>query len=318
MAKTTKELGYKRIAIVLSEITRRKAIASTLYDNYIHKDELPNLVKGINGAPLLSTITKLTIDWINYLEQVKETENKDWVKNVDKLFKKQSITYIPLFFWYIQNPNRIHPQHYDDVVAFKDFLRSFYEIETKEEFIVFLNNVFRETYNYTMKSLHSSKGVSDRSNLKNIPVEDVDGFNHFFFNEDVDTLNKEVPVYYYMEHLGDIDTFTHLPEQELSKHKIGASNGFVSMTVVRDDVYIGAKFKPDTESLAYLIFKNHYNELEKLGKVKLYKKLDKVKLYSRKDTTTLTQKDSVVVLTPIFETEEDKKVLKMLLFKLVV
>lgn len=38
MAKTTKELGYKRIAIVLSEITRRKAIASTLYDNYIHKD----------------------------------------------------------------------------------------------------------------------------------------------------------------------------------------------------------------------------------------------------------------------------------------
>lgn len=80
MAKTTKELGYKRIAIVLSEITRRKAIASTLYDNYIHKDELPNLVKGINGALLLSTLTKLAIDWINYLEQVKETENKDWAK----------------------------------------------------------------------------------------------------------------------------------------------------------------------------------------------------------------------------------------------
>lgn len=309
MAKTTKELGYKRIAIVLSEITRRKTIASTLYDNYTHKDELPNLVKGINGAPILSTLSKLAIDWINYLEQVKETENKDWVKNVDTLFKKKSITYIPLFFWYIQNPSKIHPKYYDDVVAFKDFLLSFYEIETKEEFIVFLNNVFRETYNFTMKSLHSSKGISDRTYLKNIPVEDVDGFNHFFYNEDVDTLNKEVPVYYYTGDLGDIDTFTHLPEQELSKHKIGVSNGFVSMTVVRDDVYIGAKFKPEIVSLAYLNFENHYDELEKLGKVKMY---------FRSDTTTVTHKDSVVLLTPIFETKEDKKVLKMLVFKLVV
>lgn len=308
MAKTTKELGYKRIAIVLSEITRRKDIASTLYDNYIHKGELPKIVVRINGTPILSTLSKLAIEWINYLEQVSD-ENKDWVKTVDKLFKKQSITYIPLFFWYIQNPSKIHPQYYDDVVAFKDFLRSFYEIETEEKFIVFLNNVFRETYNCTMKSLHSSKGISDRARLKNIPVEDVDGFNHFFSNEDVDTLNKEVPVYYYTEQLWDIDTFTHLPEQELSKHKIGTSNGFVSMTVVRDDMYIGAKFKPDTESLAYLIFKNHYNELEKLGKVKLY---------SRKDVTVFTHKDSVVTLAPIFETEEDKKVLKMLLFKLVV
>lgn len=307
MAKTTKELGYKRIAIVLSEITRRKAIASTLYDNYIHKDELSEIVKGINGAPILSTLRKLAIDWINYLEQVEE--NKDWVNTVDKLFKRQSITYIPLFFWYIQNPSKIHPKYYDDVVAFKNFLRSFYEIETKEEFVVFLNNVFRETYNYTMKSLHSSKGINDRAHLKNIPVEDVGGFNHFFYNENIDTLNKEVPVYYYTEHLGDVDKFIHLPEEELSKHKIGVSNGFVSMTLVRDDVFIGAKFKPDTESLAYLIFKNHYNELEKLGKVKLY---------SRKDTTVFTHKDSVVKLTPIFETEEDKKVLKMLLFKLVV
>lgn len=307
MAKTTKELGYKRIAIVLSEITRRKAIASTLYDNYIHKDELPKIVVRINGTPVLSTLSKLAIDWINYLNQV--SENKDWVETVDKIFKKQSITYIPLFFWYIQNPSKIHPQYYDDVVAFKDFLRSFYEIETKEEFIVFLNNVFRETYNYTMKSLHSSKGISDRARLKNIPVEDVDDFNHFFYSEDIDALNKEVPVYYYTEHLGDIDKFIHLPEEELSKHKIGVSNGFVSMTVVRDDVFIGAKFKPDTESLAYLIFKNHYNELEKLGKVKLY---------SKKDTTLFTHKDNIVVLTPIFETKEGKKVLKMLLFKLVV
>lgn len=307
MAKTTKELGYKRIAIVLSEITRRKAIASTLYDNYIHKDELPKIVVRINGTPVLSTLSKLAIDWINYLNQV--SENKDWVETVDKIFKKQSITYIPLFFWYIQNPSKIHPQYYDDVVAFKDFLRSFYEIETKEEFIVFLNNVFRETYNYTMKSIHSSKGISDRARLKNIPVEDVDGFNHFFYSENIDTLNKEVPVYYYTEHLGDIDKFIHLPEEELSKHKIGVSNGFVSMTVVRDDVFIGAKFKPDTESLAYLIFKNHYNELEKLGKVKLY---------SKKDTTLFTHKDDIVVLTPIFETKEGKKVLKMLLFKLVV
>lgn len=307
MAKTTKELGYKRIAIVLSEITRRKAIASTLYDNYIHKDELPKIVVRINGTPVLSTLSKLAIDWINYLNQV--SENKDWVETVDKIFKKQSITYIPLFFWYIQNPSKIHPQYYDDVVAFKDFLRSFYEIETKEEFIVFLNNVFRETYNYTMKSLHSSKGISDRARLKNIPVEDVDDFNHFFYSEDIDALNKEVPVYYYTEHLGDIDKFIHLPEEELSKHKIGVSNGFVSMTVVRDDVFIGAKFKPDTESLAYLIFKNHYNELEKLGEVKLY---------SKKDTTLFTHKDNIVVLTPIFETKEGKKVLKMLLFKLVV
>lgn len=307
MAKTTKELGYKRIAIVLSEITRRKAIASTLYDNYIHKDKLSEIVKGINGAPILSTLRKLAIDWINYLNQV--SENKDWVETVDKIFKKQSITYIPLFFWYIQNPSKIHPQYYDDVVAFKDFLRSFYEIETKEEFIVFLNNVFRETYNYTMKSLHSSKGISDRARLKNISVEDVDDFNHFFYSEDIDTLSKEVPVYYYTEQLGDIDKFIHLPEEELSKHKIGVSNGFVSMTLVRDDVFIGAKFKPDTESLAYLIFKNHYNELEKLNKVKLY---------SRKDTTVFNHKDSVVSLTPVFETEEGKKVLKMLLFKLVV
>ena len=307
MAKTTKELGYKRIAIVLSEITRRKAIASTLYDNYIHKDKLSEIVKGINGAPILSTLRKLAIDWINYLEQVEE--NKDWVNIVDKLFKRQSITYIPLFFWYIQNPSKIHPKYYDDVVAFKNFLRSFYEIETKEEFVVFLNNVFRETYNYTMKSIHSSKGINDRAHLKNIPVEDVDGFNHFFYNENIDTLNKEVPVYYYTEQLGDVGKFIHLPEEELSKHKIGVSNGFVSMTLVRDDVFIGAKFKPDTESLAYLIFKNHYNELEKLNKVKLY---------SRKDTTAFNHKDSVVTLTPIFETEEGKKVLKMLLFKLVV
>lgn len=195
------------------------------------------------------------------------------------------------------------------MVAFKNFLRSFYEIETKEEFSVFLNNVFRETYNYTMRSIHSSKCISDRAHLKNIPVEDVDGFNHFFYNENIDILNKEVPVYYYTEHLGDIDKFIHLPEEELSKHKIGVSNGFVSMTLVRDDVFIGAKFKPDTESLAYLIFKNHYDELEKFGKVKLY---------SRKDTTVFNHKDSVVSLTPIFETEEDKKVLKMLLFKLIV
>ena len=243
------------------------------------------------------------------MEQVKETENKDWVKNVDKLFKKQSITYIPLFFWYIQNPSKIHPQYYDDVVAFKDFLRSFYEIETKEKFIVFLDNVFRETYNYTMRSSHSTKGISDRQHLKNIPVEDTDGFNHFFYNEDVDTLNKEVPVYYYTEQLGGISVFTNLPEQELSKHKIGVSNGFVSMTVFRDDVYIGAKFKPEIVSLAYLNFNNHYDELEKLGKVKMY---------LRSDTTTATHKDSVVKLTPIFETKEDKKVLKMLVFKLVV
>lgn len=308
MAKTTKELGYKRIAIVLSEITRRKDIASTLYDNYIHKDELPKIVVRINGTPILSTLSKLAIEWIDYLEQVSD-ENKDWVKTVDKLFKKQSITYIPLFFWHIQNPSKIHPKYYDDVIAFKDFLRSFYEIETEEKFIVFLNNVFRETYNYTMKSIHSSKGISDRARLKNIPVEDVDGFNHFFYSENIDTLNKKVPVYYYTEHLGDIDKFIHLPEEELSKHKIGVSNGFVSMTLVRDDVFIGAKFKPDTESLAYLIFKNHYNELEKLNKVKLY---------SRKDTTAFNHKDSVVTLTPIFETEEGKKVLKMLLFKLVV
>ena len=100
-------------------------------------------MKGINGAPILSTLTKLTIDWINYLEQVKETENKDWVKNVDKLFKKQSITYIPLFFWYIQNPSKIHPQYYDDVVAFKDFLRSFYEIETKREIHCILRQCFQ-------------------------------------------------------------------------------------------------------------------------------------------------------------------------------
>ena len=119
-----------------------------------------------------------------------------------------------------------------------------------------------------MRSSHSSKGISDRQHLKNIPVEDVDDFNHFFSNEDVDILNKEVPVYYYTEQLGDISVFTNLPEEELSKHKIGVSNGFVSMTVVRDDVYIGAKFKPDIVSLAYLNFNNHYDELEKLGKVK--------------------------------------------------
>ena len=56
------------------------------------------------------------------------------------------------------------------------------------------------------------------------------------------------------------------------------------MTVFRDDVYIGAKFKPEIVSLAYLNFNNHYDELEKLGKVKMY---------LRSDTTTATHKDSV-------------------------
>ena len=37
------------------------------------------------------------------------------------------------------------------------------------------------------------------------------------------------------------------------------------------------------------------------------KSLVRLKMYYRKDTTTITHKDSVVKLTPIFETEEDKK-----------
>ena len=144
---------------------------------------------------------------------------------------------------------------------------------------------------------HFSKIIKDKMNFTGIPVEESDEFKEFFYNSEVEELDKKVPVYYNKGYLGTTEEFIQLPDEELKKHRLGTCFGFVLNTTFGNNEFIAGKFKPNEKCLSYQFLKEYRDEKLKHNKTMFYKP------------------EHYAKLIPVFETVDSKEVLKMLVFK---
>lgn len=276
----------KKLGSVLASISSDKIIQKTLNDFYI-------------SAPLEIT-GRLAADWFEHLDKMSENpDNLIRCIELSRLLKKSSISYFPLFFTQFHEMNKVISTTRYKMEIFKEFLISRYEIETQEEFDMFVDLVVKEMCYLMVARNHYRKITEDRTHFIGIPVENTDGFEEFFYNSDVDELDRNVPVYYDKGYLGTIEEFIQLPDEELKKHKLGTCYGFVLTTTFGSDEFIASKFKPNWKCLSYQHLKDYYDEDIKPSKSMRYKP----KHYAK--------------LIPVFETVDRDKFLKMLVFKTV-
>lgn len=295
----------RQLGSVFASASRHKTNQQTLQDFYI-SDEKAKKIREANNVPSDTPIPmeitgRLAEDWFDHLDKMtKNSDNRDLCIELERLFKRSSLSYFPLFFTLFHEMEKVISSRRSKMAIFKEFLISRYEIKTEEEFEKFVDFVVKEMCYQLVASNHYAKITEDKMNFIGVPVEDVNGLKEFFYNVDIEELDKKVPVYLDKEYTGTMDEFIQLPEEELRKHRLGTCFGLVLTSTFGSEDFIAGKFKPNKKCLSYQFLKDYYDEEIRPNKVKLYKP----KYFAK--------------LIPVFETKEDKKVLKMMVFKLVV
>lgn len=295
----------RQLGTVFASASRHKTNQQTLQDFYI-SDEKAKHIREVNNVPSETPIPmeitgRLAEDWFGHLDKMAENpNNRGLCIELERLFKRSSLSYFPLFFTLFHEMEKVISSRRSKMVVFKEFLINRYEIKTEEVFEEFVDLVVKEMCYRMVASNHYGKITEDKMNFIGVPVEDVNGLKEFFYNVDIEELNKKVPVYFDKGYTGTTEEFIQLPEEELRKHRLGTCFGLVLTSTFGSDEFIAGKFKPNKKCLSYQSLKDYYDEEIRPNKVKLYKP----KYFAK--------------LIPVFETEEDKKVLKMMVFKLVV
>lgn len=236
-------------------------------------------------------------DWIAHLDKLRENgEGSTFCAEVDRLLKKTSIEFIPKSFVNYPRIENMVSYKRSRMLTFKQFLMSYYELTTEEAFKQFVEDVrsellFRITYSRTTRNSHVNK-----LKFAGLPVTDANGFRDYFFKTGIEELSRLIPVYHDKGYLGDVNEFSQLPDEELEKHKLGFSYGYTLDYQDAREVII-AKFKPNNDYSATKLLKQYLEEEtdKNYFKVMKYRNLGK--------------------LIPIFETVEDKQVLKMLILQ---
>lgn len=296
----TKEVNMvkavSKLAIVLTDIILSVNTWNTLYDFYLSDEEIEKRKTGAN-TPGVKTKTVLIRDWIAHLNTLKESEeNKEFSSEVERLLKKTTIEFYPEFFVNYPRIETMVSYKRSRMLAFRQFLMSYYELTTEETFKQFVEDVrskllFQITYHRFTRNAHVNK-----RKFAGLPVSDIDGFRDYFFKTPVGELSRLIPVYYSKEHQYKVYEFSQLPDEELEKHKLGFSYGFTLDYQDAREVII-AKFKPGNDYPSTQALKQYWEEETNKNyfKVVKYRNLGK--------------------LIPIFETVEDKQVLKMLILQ---
>lgn len=295
----------RQLGTVFASASRHKTNQQTLQDFYI-SDEKAKHIREVNNVPSETPIPmeitgRLAEDWFGHLDKMAgNPNNRGLCIELERLFKRSSLSYFPLFFTLFHEMEKVISSRRSKMVVFKEFLINRYEIKTEEAFEEFVDLVVKEMCYRMVASNHYGKITEDKMNFIGVPVEDVNGLKEFFYNVDIEELNKKVPVYFDKGYTGTTEEFIQLPEEELRKYRLGTCFGLVLTSTFGSDEIIAGKFKPNKKCLSYQSLKDYYDEEIRPNKVKLYKP----KYFAK--------------LIPVFETKEGKKVLKMLLFKLVV
>lgn len=285
-----------RLTTVMSDIILNGNTWNTLYDSYLSDEELEKR-KSETNTPHVKTKTALAREWIDHLDKLKENgENKSFCAEVERLLKKSTVEFIPEFFINYPRIEKMVSYKRSIMLNFKQFLMSYYELSTEEAFKQFVEDVrsellFRITYHRFTRNAHVNK-----RKFAGLPVTDVNGFRDYFFKTGIEELSRLIPVYHDKGYLGDVNEFSQLPDEELEKHKLGFSYGYTLDYQDAREVII-AKFKPNNDYSATKLLKQYLEEEtdKNYFKVMKYRNLGK--------------------LIPIFETVEDKQVLKMLILQ---
>lgn len=291
MIKTVIKLTTVMVDIILSGNNW-----NTLYDSYLSDEELEKR-KSETNTPYVKTKTALIREWIAHLDKLKEDkDNKGFCVEVERLLKRTTVEFIPEFFVNYPKIENTTSYKHSRMLTFKRFLMSYYGLSTEEAFKQFVEDVrsellFRITYSRFTRNAHVNK-----RKFAGLPVTDTDGFKDYFFKTPVGELSRLIPVYHDKGYLGNIDEFSQLPDEELEKHKLGFSYGYTLDYQDAREVII-AKFKPNDNYPATKLLKEYLEEEtdKNYFKVMKYRNLGK--------------------LIPIFETVEDKQVLKMLILQ---
>lgn len=288
--------AVSKLAIVLADIILSGNVWNTLYDSYLSDEEIEKRKTG-TSTPGIKTKSILAKEWVTHLDKLKENgEDKGFCIEVERLLKKNSIEFFPEFFVNYLRIEKMITYKRSRMLIFKQFLMSYYELTTQETFKQFVEDVrsdllFRITFSRFTRSAHVNK-----RKFAGLPVVDTNGFRDYFFKTGIEELSRLVPVYYSQEYLGKIHEFSQLPDEELEKHKVGFSYGYTLDYQDAHEVII-AKFKPSNDYPATQALKQYGEEEtdKNYFKVMKYRNLGK--------------------LIPIFETAEDKQVLKMLILR---
>lgn len=288
--------AVSKLVTVLTDIILSGNAWNTLYDSYLSDDEIEKRKTGTN-TPGVKTKSILANGWITHLDKLKEDEeNKGFCSEVERLLKKTTIEFYPEFFVNYPKIENIVSYKRSRMLTLKQFLMSYYELPTQEAFKQFVEDVRSELlFRITFCSFTRNAHVNKRK-FAGLPVSDIDGFRDYFFKTPVGELSRLIPVYHDKGYLGNIKEFSQLPDEELEKHKLGFSYGYTLDYQDAREVII-SKFKPNNDYSATKLLKQYLEEEtdKNYFKVMKYRNLGK--------------------LIPIFETVEDKQVLKMLILQ---
>ncbi len=296
----TKEINMvkavSKLAIVLTDLILSGNAWNTLYDSYLSDEEIEKRKTGTN-IPGVKTKTILAKGWITHLDKLKEDEeNKGFCSEVDRLLKKTTIEFYPEFFVNYPKIEKIVSYKRSRMLTFKRFLMSYYELSTEEEFKQFVEDVRSELLSRITFFRFTRNSHVNKRKFAGVPVSDIDGFKDYFFKTPVGELSRLIPVYHDKGYLGNVDEFSQLPDEELEKHKLGFSYGY-TLDYQGDREVIIAKFKPNNDYPSTKLLKEYLEEEtdKNYFKVMKYRNLGK--------------------LIPVFETVEDKQVMKMLILQ---
>ena len=288
--------SVNKLATVLSTIIFDSNAWNALYDSYLTDEEVEKR-KSDNGNTFLTTKTILIREWIEHLNKLKENDDrKGFCAEVERLFKKTSITRFPEFFVLYPTIEKVVSYKRSRMLTFKEFLVSYYELTTEEVFKQFVEEVRSELLSRIIYHRSTLNTHVNKRKFAGLPVSDVFSFDQYFNTTEVEELNKPIPVYYQKENKGNPYDLLNLSDEELENYKLGTSYGFTVDYQDYGEVII-AKFKPNDDYSATRELKEYRDE-----------ELDKG--YYR-----VMKNQHLGRLIPVFEAVEDKPVLKMLVLK---
>lgn len=288
--------AVSKLVTVLTDIILSGNAWNTLYDSYLSDEEIEKRKTGTNTSGV-KTKSILANGWITHLDKLKEDEeNKGFCSEVERLLKKTTIEFYPEFFVNYPKIENIVSYKRSRMLTFKRFLMSYYELSTEEVFKQFVEDVCSKLLSRIILFRFTRNSHVNKLKFAGLPVSDINGFRDYFFKTAVGELSRLTPVYHDKRYLGKIYEFSQLPDEELEKHKLGFSYGFTLDYQDAREVII-AKFKPSSDYHATQALKHYWEEETNKNyfKVMKYRNLGK--------------------LIPIFETVEDKQVLKMLILQ---
>lgn len=288
--------AVSKLVTVLTDIILSGNVWNTLYDSYLSDDEIEKRKTGTNTLGV-KTKSILANGWITHLDKLKEDEeNKGFCSEVERLLKKTTIEFYPEFFVNYPKIENIVSYKRSRMLTFKRFLMSHYELSTEDAFKRFVEDVRSELLSRIILFRFTRNSHVNKCKFAGLPVSDINGFRDYFFKTAVGELSRPIPVYHDKEYLGNIEESLQLPDEELEKHKLGFSYGYTLDYQDNHEVII-AKFKPNDDYVA-----------TKLLKQCLEEEMDK-------NYFKIMKHSNLGKLIPIFETVEDKQVLKMLILQ---